>query len=876
MRHAGISQLQNTQNDTIKLNLTSWLKASGDFTSKGKINLSFAQSDFYTQIDSITIGDGVKMQTTNNGQNWTAPINGDTVQSGLIGVVRNNDVVIKLKNAQTVTSLGYSNDKPVYLVHTWTNNNGEIAEESMQVATITPTIIDKAPQSTQSTGFTTGKMVNKIKYDDSDKTIKSIHTFKPNENFLQSDYNWVLYVKEQVNKELIPYIDPNSVKIYVSNDDGIPISSDRYVNGTIDSNGFFDSSTIPSISIKSNNTMSQLNSARGSLDRNVFYGTLGQSRSYTIAYKLKSGYNLTDLAAQLSDRETFQSWIETDYLDSNDNGAANKRLAGSYATSYIDLIDRIAPVAPTANNITSETKTINGTAEANTSVKLNFNDGRQLTGQADNNGNFSVAVPTGFVLTGKETIAITSVDKGNNISPATTITVRDTTLPSVTSIQNQTNEINEPITPIVINTTDNSGDAVTNIVNGLPAGLTFNSSTNTIEGTPTKLGSYPIIVTSTDSSGNRTTTPFTINVVDTKVPTVASIDNQNLEVNTDIDPIVIKAEDNSGQPVTNTVSGLPNGVTFDSETDTISGTPTKVGSYEVTVTSKDTSGNPTNTTFTIGVKDTTKPVVTSIANQTKEVNTDIDPIVIKAEDNSGGKVINTVSGLPDGVTFDSETDTISGAPTKVGSYDVTVTSTDAEGNSTNTTFKIDVKDTTKPVVTNIGNQSLEVNTAIEPVVIKADDNSGQPVTNTVTGLPTGVTFDATSNTISGTPTKVGSYDVTVRTTDASGNSTNTTFTIGVKDTTKPVVTSIASQNPEVNTAIEPIVINAKDNSGQKVTNTVSGLPTGVTFDSETDTISGRPTTVGSYDVTVTTTDASGNSTNTTFKIDVKDTTDPTV
>ncbi|WP_241956783.1 hypothetical protein [Staphylococcus devriesei] len=104
-------------------------------------------------------------------------------------MVRNNDVVIKLKNAQTVTSLGYSNDKPVYLVHTWTNNNGEIAEESMQVATITPTIIDKAPQSTQSTGFTTGKMVNKIKYDDSDKTIKSIHTFKPDENFLQSDYN---------------------------------------------------------------------------------------------------------------------------------------------------------------------------------------------------------------------------------------------------------------------------------------------------------------------------------------------------------------------------------------------------------------------------------------------------------------------------------------------------------------------------------------------------------------------------------------------------------------------------------------------------------------------------------------------------------------
>ena len=85
-----------------------------------------------------------------------------------------------------------------------------------------------------------------------------------------------------------------------------------------------------------------LNDARGSLDRNIFYGALGQSRNYTIQYKLKSGYTLESIASQISDRETFQSWIETDYLDTADNGSANKRLLGSYAT-YIDMIDRIAP-----------------------------------------------------------------------------------------------------------------------------------------------------------------------------------------------------------------------------------------------------------------------------------------------------------------------------------------------------------------------------------------------------------------------------------------------------------------------------------------------------------------------------------------------------
>ncbi|PTL13576.1 putative Ig domain-containing protein, partial [Staphylococcus haemolyticus] len=139
----------------------------------------------------------------------------------------------------------------------------------------------------------------------------------------------------------------------------------------------------------------------------------------------------------------------------------------------------------------------------------------------------------------------------------------------------------------------------------------------------------------------------------------------------------------------------------------------------------------------------------------------------------------------------------------------------------------------------------------------ATDNSGQPVTNKVTGLPSGVTFNPDTNTISGTPTKVGSYPITVITTDADGNNTTTSFTITVEDTTKPVVSPIAGQTKEINTAIDPIKIDATDNSGQPVTNRVTGLPAGVTFNPDTNTISGTPTKVGSYPITVITTDADG-------------------
>ena len=875
LRHAGISQSQDNTGSVIKLNLTKWLSLQSDFVNGGKVNLSFAQSDFYTQIESITLND-VKMDTTNNGQNWSAPINGSTVRSGLIGSVTNHDIVITLKNSQTLSSLGYSNNKPVYLTHTWTTNDGAIAEESIQVASITPTLDSKAPNTIQKSDFTAGRMTNKIKYDSSQNSIKSVHTFKPNENFLQTDYRAVLYIKEQVNKELIPYIDPNSVKLYVSDPDGNPISQDRYVNGSIDNDGLFDSSKINEISIKNNNTSGQLSNARTSLDRNVFFGTLGQSRSYTISYKLKDGYTLESVASKVSARETFDSWMEVDYLDSYDSGAPNKRLLGSYASSYIDMIDRIPPVAPKANSITTEDTSIKGTAEVDTNINLTFNDGRTLNGKVDSNGNFSIAIPSDYVLTGKETIKITSIDKGDNVSPAITISVIDKTPPAVKAISNKTQKVNTEIEPIKIEATDNSGQAVTNKVEGLPAGMTFDEATNTISGTPSEVGSYDITVTTTDENGNSETTTFTIDVEDTTKPTVESIAGQTQEVNTEIEPIKIEAKDNSGQTVTNKVDGLPDGVTFDEATNTISGTPSEVGSYTVTVTTMDESGNATETTFTIDVEDTTKPTVESVADQTQEVNTEIEPIKIEATDNSGQAVTNKVDGLPDGVTFDEATNTISGTPSEVGSYDITVTTTDKNGNSETTTFTIDVEDTTKPTVESVADQTQEVNTEITPITIESEDNSGQTVTNKVDGLPDGVTFDEATNTISGTPSKVGSYDITVTTTDENGNSETTTFTIDVEDTTKPTVESVADQTQEVNTEINPIKIEATDNSGQAVTNKVEGLPAGITFDEATNTISGTPSEVGSYTVTVTTTDENGNATETTFTIDVEDTTKPTV
>ena len=713
LRHAGISQSQDNTGSVIKLNLTKWLSLQSDFVNGGKVNLSFAQSDFYTQIESITLND-VKMDTTNNGQNWSAPINGSTVRSGLIGSVTNHDIVITLKNSQTLSSLGYSNNKPVYLTHTWTTNDGAIAEESIQVASITPTLDSKAPNTIQKSDFTAGRMTNKIKYDSSQNSIKSVHTFKPNENFLQTDYRAVLYIKEQVNKELIPYIDPNSVKLYVSDPDGNPISQDRYVNGSIDNDGLFDSSKINEISIKNNNTSGQLSNARTSLDRNVFFGTLGQSRSYTISYKLKDGYTLESVASKVSARETFDSWMEVDYLDSYDSGAPNKRLLGSYASSYIDMIDRIPPVAPKANSITTEDTSIKGTAEVDTNINLTFNDGRTLNGKVDSNGNFSIAIPSDYVLTGKETIKITSIDKGDNVSPAITISVIDKTPPAVKAISNKTQKVNTEIEPIKIEATDNSGQAVTNKVEGLPAGMTFDEATNTISGTPSEVGSYDITVTTTDENGNSETTTFTIDVEDTTKPTVESVADQTQEVNTEIEPIKIEATDNSGRAVTNKVDGLPDGVTFDEATNTISGTPSEVGKYLITITTIDKDGNTATTTLTINVIDTTtpeQPTINKVTENSTEVNGRGEPgTVVEVTFPDGNKVEGKVDS--DGnyhIQIPSETTLKGGQPLQVIAIDKAGNKSEAT-----TTNVIDTTAPEQPTINKVTENSTEVSGRGEP------------------------------------------------------------------------------------------------------------------------------------------------------------------
>lgn len=124
----------------------------------------------------------------------------------------------------------------------------------------------------------------------------------------------------------------------------------------------------------------------------------------------------------------------------------------------------------------------------------------------------------------------------------------------------------------------------------------------------------------------------------------------------------------------------------------------------------------------------------------------------------------------------------------VGSYagqTVTLKFTAAQANSVQTSFVID--DTAlntsgsgstgnTVTVTTPGNQTSTAGTSISPVQIQATDSaSGQTLTYTATGLPAGLSISS-SGRITGAPTTVGTYSVTVTARDTTNASGSITFT----------------------------------------------------------------------------------------------------
>lgn len=339
----------------------------------GRFLLNFHRVEFYEQIQGVSIVSGnnvTEFDKEANGALWTVPINTRTWASGKIGVVTNSQIRITLKNGQTLESLQLENT-PISFETFAVTGSGNPGGSSMMVnrswdqGFILANNQNKKDE--QKTGFLTGPMSNRIRLDYNQLTgqlvIKSIHSFKPNVKMSTTDLYWVVYIKEQIPKELLPYIDTANIRLGATNEDGrgdkpgSEFRTDTPVTIDIDSNGLVDTSRVSAISIAQSDTRDALNAARNRLEKSVFSVATGQNANFTIQYPLRENVSIRDFAIFLNKYITehdnqllFDSWLESDYPNEKDgyglvytgtldHGAPYKHLTDSYANAYIPMND---------------------------------------------------------------------------------------------------------------------------------------------------------------------------------------------------------------------------------------------------------------------------------------------------------------------------------------------------------------------------------------------------------------------------------------------------------------------------------------------------------------------------------------------------------
>ena len=238
-------------------------------------------------------------------------------------------------------------------------------------------------------------------------------------------------------------------------------------------------------------------------------------------------------------------------------------------------------------------------------------------------------------------------------------------------------------------------------------------------------------------------------------------------------------------------SGLPKGVTMVNNGDgtaTISGTPLfKVnGVFNVTVSASSKGGSYTTPT-PLQVSVDSPAFFTSKAPALAHTGTAITPFTVSTVYGYPVPTISTTSTLPAGITLTDNgngTATLSGTPdaTAGGVYSITFDASNGVGaggvGPGPVTQTVTWTVYQAPTLAPISDATGTAGTAINPIPVS---DTGYPVpVLKASGLPPGVTLTSTGNSgsIAGTPTKAGTYNVTVSAASKAGTATQSfTFTV---------------------------------------------------------------------------------------------------
>ncbi len=394
----------------------------------------------------------------------------------------------------------------------------------------------------------------------------------------------------------------------------------------------------------------------------------------------------------------------------------------------------------------------------------------------------------------------------------------------------------------------------------LPPGTQFSAS-GALTGTPATLGTYPFAVSVTDSTGASASQTYSITVL---APPLVITTPPTLPAGMNGSPYsaTFAASGGTGGYTFSLIRGtLPPGLTL-TPGGLLSGTPTTFGSFGFTVQVTDSAADTNARDFTLVIAPQKLALTTPpLGNAT--LGTPLN-IQFSATGGVPPYTFAEYGTLPPGTQF-SSSGALTGTPTTLGTYQFLVFVDDTADASANQTFSIAIVEPSLVITTATPLPSGQKASVYSTTF--AATGGKPPYFWSASGLPAGLTLANTTGLLTGIPGQDGVFQVAVTVADSSPVavlSTTKNFSLTI-NSTPLTFTNVPLPNGTVGAAYTALV--SASGGDAPITFTGTGLPPGITL-SAAGSLSGTPTTAGSYTIAINATDVNGLTAKATYTVTI--------